>query len=176
MIMTTKHKSMDMNFKDKFYFKLRLDLGLMTIKEIQDWANDKILIDHNHQVALDICFLKDNIDIQNYVEHLVLNSENKHVREDKQLVALQVLKEYFENKLPKVLDNQLDFHVSNLRYIVQYLNDVGNESGENNLDSYIIGYDDQIALACLGLAGMSPQEAYDFLYYYLDDWIKKFVL
>mgnify|MGYP003601199028 CR=1 FL=1 len=41
-----------MNFNGIFLFKLKLDLGLMEIKAIQDWADAKILNDQlNYRIV-----------------------------------------------------------------------------------------------------------------------------
>ena len=106
-----------MNFNEIFLFKLKLDLGLIEIKAIQDWADAKILNDHNDQIALNICYSKNDSEILNYINHLIITSEEKNQDQLKSVVALFILKEYFQNYLPKILDNQLDIHISKLRYL-----------------------------------------------------------
>ena len=46
-----------MNDDSKFCFGLKLNVGLITPKEIQTWADKKILEDNNDQFVLDICYL-----------------------------------------------------------------------------------------------------------------------
>ena len=81
-----------MNFNEIFLLKLKLDLGLMEIKAIQDWADAKILNDHNDQIALNICYSKNDSEILNYINHLIITSEEKNQDQLKSVVALFILK------------------------------------------------------------------------------------
>ncbi|WP_174493795.1 hypothetical protein [Acinetobacter sp. Marseille-Q1623] len=164
-----------MNFKEIFEFKLKLDLELISVKAIQDWADAQILIDHNNQIALHICYLSNDHEVLNYISHLIMISEEKNQNELKSVVALQVLKEYFQNHLPKMLDDQLDFHIVKLRELASYIYELTDLNKVVSLDSYIVAYDDQITLAIEGNAGMTPQMAYNELYQYLKDWIEEHI-
>lgn len=163
-----------MNFNEIFLFKLKLDLGLMEIKAIQDWADAKILNDHNDQIALNICYSKNDSEILNYINHLIITSEEKNQDQLKSVVALFILKEYFQNYLPKILDNQLDIHISKLRYLAFIADNLKEQKSEASLESYLIAYYDEITLTIEGNIGMmSPQIVYNQLYQYLDDWIEE---
>lgn len=165
-----------MTFKEIFEFKLKLDLGLISVKVIQDWAEAQILINHNNQIALHICYLNNEMAVLDYINYLLMISEEKNQDQLKSVVALQVLKEYFQKYLPKVLDDQLDSHIIKLRELAKYLYELTDLNNEVSLDSYIVAFDDQITLAIEGHACMTPQMAYNQLYQYLEDWMEENLL
>lgn len=169
-------KSNFMTFKEIFELKLKLNLGLISVKVIQDWADTQILINHNNQIVLHICYLNNEREVLDYINYLVMSSEEKKQDQLKSVVALHVLREYFQNYLPKILDDQLDSHIVKLRELAQYLYELIDLNNEVSLDSYIVTFDDQITLAIEGNAGMTPQMAYNEFYQFLEDWIEEHIL
>ena len=160
-----------MHFEDIFNWQLKLDLGLISVADVQQWAQDALLNDINVAMALDICFLKNEKEVLMYIDHLLQTSEEPDKKSFRQAVALQILKEYFDNHLPKILDDQLDIHMVKLKSIAFELYDLCQIESEVALEIYLVIFDDQINLATKGNADMTPQMAYDALYQYLEEWI-----
>lgn len=153
-----------------FSFKLQLQVGLITFKEIQDWADQQLLIDNNDIVILDICFLTNEDEVRDYINDFFRYDVNIDIEK----VALKVFKQYFENKMPKLLDSQLNDHILNLKLLADYLFDINYRLGEATLGGYITGYDDDITGAQKGGWSITPQEIYVKLYQYLQNWISRF--
>ncbi|CAI3922676.1 hypothetical protein [Commensalibacter communis] len=160
-----------MIYEDLFAFKLQLKVGLTTFKEVQDWADQKILQNNNDVIILDICFIKSHYELQDYLDHLF----KYDVDVDKEKVALVILKQYFNEKVPKQLDSQLHYHVSILRFLVDYLDEINLPENEASLISRIIAYEDEIILSEIGdVLSISVEEIYAEFYQYLQNWLSKY--
>ncbi|CAI3926087.1 unnamed protein product [Commensalibacter communis] len=160
-----------MIYEDLFAFKLQLKVGLTTFKEVQDWADQKILQNNNDAIILDICFIKSHYELQDYLDHLF----KYDVDVDKEKVALVILKQYFNEKVPKQLDSQLRYHVSILRFLADYLDEINLPENEASLISRIIAYEDEIILSEIGdVLSISVEEIYAEFYQYLQNWLSKY--
>jgi hydroxyethylthiazole kinase-like sugar kinase family protein len=79
----------------KFCLGLKLNIGLITPKEIQAWADKKILEGKNDPFVLDICFLGSEAEVKDYFNKLIrtdLDIQNE------QLISINILKEYISKK------------------------------------------------------------------------------
>jgi hypothetical protein len=143
----------------KFYLGLKLNVGLITPKEIQAWADKRILEDSSDEFALDICFLGSDVEVKKYF--------NKLVRSDLDVyespIAISVLKEYISKKYPSELE--LDQYTINIDLISTYIDD-------SDLIEILNIYGDQINLASLGYLTISVKEAFDEFSKHLNEWLK----
>ena len=149
-----------MNDDEIFCLKIQLMVGLIQPKQIQRCLNKRFLKNYTDKLLLEMSFIQGERDLEKFIYSLIDNSLNKEA------IALKVFKKYFYTIMPKLLDENLDKHISNLQFIANYLFDL-NES----LSSYITAFDDQITEAYAGNIGISPEEAYRDLYKYLKIWL-----
>ncbi|CAI3930098.1 unnamed protein product [Commensalibacter communis] len=119
---------------------------------------------------MDICFIKNDYELHDYINHLF----KYDVDVDKEKVALVILKQYLSHKMPKQMDSQFDYHVSNLRFLADYLDEVNLPEREAFLSGYIVAYDDEIFGAATGNWSISAEEIYEEFYQYLQNWLLKY--
>ena len=151
-----------MNDDSKFYFGLKLNVGLITPKEIQIWADKKILEGNNDQFVLDICFLKSDAEVKNYFHKLIRADLDIH---DEQLISINILKEYISNKLPSNLDSELDQYITDVELICWHIKD-------SNLTSLLYIYTDQINLAYEKVLTISVKEAFEEFLKHIKTWLE----
>ena len=150
-----------MNDDSKFYFGLKLNTGLITPKEIQTWADKKILEDNNDQFVLDICYLKSDNEVKNYFNKLIQADLNTH---NKQLISINILKEYISKKTPSDLDSGLDQYINHVELICWHIND-------SDLTSLLYIYADQINLAYEKVLTISVKDAFNEFLKHITAWL-----
>lgn len=145
-----------MNDNIKFNFWLKLNVQLITPKEIQVWANEKILEDNDDQFILDICFLKNDEEIRNYLNRL----RRVDFIIDETTVAINILKEY----ISKENSANLYEYIANIDLIALYIRDP-------DLTDLLCIYEDQIDLASLGYLSISVEQAFNEFLRHLNKWL-----
>jgi hypothetical protein len=150
-----------MNDDSKFYFGLKLNIELITPKEIQTWADKKILEDNNDQFVLDICYLKSDDEVKNYFNKLIQADLNIH---NKQLISINILKEYISKKTPSDLDSGLDQYINHVELICWHIND-------SDLTSLLYIYADQINLAYEKVLTISVKDAFNEFLKHITAWL-----
>ncbi|MDV7435862.1 hypothetical protein R4447_04705 [Acinetobacter baumannii] len=146
----------------KFCLGLKLNIGLITPKEIQVWADKKILEDKNDPFVLDICFLGSEAEVKDYFNKLIradLDVQNK------KLISINVLKEYISTKKPSDLDSDLEQYIIDIELICWHIHD-------SALISLLHIYGDQINLAYQGVLTISVQQAFDDFSKYINEWLE----
>ena len=113
-----------MNDEEKFRLKLKLIVELCTAKEIQDWAEATLVKDVHNELALNLCFIKSTDKIQKYF--IEINPQLLTI--DTEKIALSVLEEYVQNKLPQNLDYQYQYHLDHLIFLYEYLHEFSENS------------------------------------------------
>ena len=151
-----------MNDDCKFCFGLKLNVGLITPKEIQTWADKKILEGNNDQFVLDICFLKSDAEVKNYFNKLIQADLHIH---DEQLISINILKEYISKKFPSNLDFELDQYVTDVELICWHIKD-------SDLTSLLYIYTDQINLAYEKILTISVKEAFEEFLKHIKTWLE----
>ena len=158
-----------MNDDEIFCLKIQLIVGLIAPKEIQKCLNIRFLKNYTDSLLLEMSFLHGESELEKFIYNLIDNSLNR------EQIALKVFKKYFYKRMPKALDENLDNHILNLKFIADYLFDFNELRNEPSLSGYITAFDDQITEAYLGNIGMRPEEAYFELYKYLRNWIESII-
>ncbi|WP_349929897.1 hypothetical protein ABJ384_15065 (plasmid) [Acinetobacter sp. A1-4-2] len=158
-----------MNDDEIFCLKIQLRVGLIQPKQIQRCLNKRFLKNYTDQLLLEMSFIRRELDLKKFIYNLVDNSLNR------EQIALKIFKKYFYKKMPRELDENLDIHIENLKFIADYLVNFNELRNEPFLSSYITAFDDQITEASFGNIGMWPKEAYSELYRYLQNWIQSIV-
>ncbi|MFC6053334.1 hypothetical protein A6M14_09815 [Acinetobacter sp. Ac_877] len=153
-----------MNDEEKFCLKIRLIVGLCTAKDIQYWAEATLLKDVHNEFALNLCFMESADKIQKYF--IEINPQLLKIDTGK--IALSVLEEYVQKKLPHNLDHQYEYHLDNLVFLSEYLHEFSDKLHEGNLYTHIIIYDDQIQL----VSNTTAQHIYRELYKFLLKWLQ----
>ncbi|KAB0624726.1 hypothetical protein F7P75_12110 [Acinetobacter gandensis] len=157
-----------MNDEEKFRLKLRLIVGLCTAKDIQDWAEATILKDIHNEFALNLCFMESTDKISKYFYDI--NPQLLNIDIDK--ISLTVFDEYLLKKLPEKINDQYEYHINNLIFLSEYLNDLRDDLQRASLYSHIIIYDDEINYLIQNQASVQTQNTYMQLYDFLRKWIK----
>ena len=152
-----------MNDDSKFCFWLKLNVGLITPKEIQTWADKKILEDNNDQFVLDICYLKSDAEVKNYFNKLIQADLDIH---NEQLISINILKEYISKKTPSNLDSGLNQYITDVELICWHIND-------SDLTSLLYIYSAQINLAYQRVLTISVKEAFDEFSKHINEWLKQ---
>ncbi|MBN6492670.1 hypothetical protein JZM31_06315 [Acinetobacter pittii] len=119
--------------------------------------------DKNNPFVLDICFLKSEAEVKDYFNNLIqadLDIQNK------QLIAINVLKEYISKKKPSNLDSDLDQYINDIELICWHIHD-------STLTSLLYIYGDQINLAYQGVLTISVQKAFDEFSEHVNEWLEK---
>ncbi|WEV50133.1 hypothetical protein OZX61_12410 (plasmid) [Acinetobacter sp. ESL0695] len=147
-----------MNDDIKFNFWLKLNVELITPKEIQVWANEKILEDNNDQFILDICFLKNDEEIRNYLTKL----RRVDFIIDETTVAINILKEY----ISKESSSNLYEYIANIDLIASHIRDP-------DLTDLLSIYGNQIELASLGYLKISVEQAFNEFLQHLNKWLEQ---
>ncbi|WP_262462990.1 hypothetical protein [Acinetobacter pittii] len=147
----------------KFCLGLKLNVGLITSKEIQIWADKKILEDKNDPFVLDICFLESETEVKDYFNNLTRADLDIH---NKRLISINVLKEYISKKKPSNLDSDLDQYINDIELICWHIHD-------SALTSLLHIYGDQINLAYQGVLTISVQKAFDEFSEHVNEWLEK---
>lgn len=152
-----------MNDDSQFCLWLKLNVGLISPKEIQAWADKKILEDNNDPFVLDICFLGSDAEVKNYFNKLIradLDIDNER------LISINILKEYISKKNPSNLDSDLDQYITDIDLICWYINDF-------DLISLLYSYSDQINLAHEKVLTISVKEAFDEFLKQIHAWLEQ---
>ena len=152
-----------MNDDSKFCFWLKLNVGLITPKEIQTWADKKILEDNNDQFVLDICYLKSDDEVKNYFNKLIRADLDIH---NEQLISINILKEYISKKTPSDLDSGLSKYINDVELICLHIND-------SDLTSLLYIYSAQINLAYQRVLTISVKEAFDEFSKHINERLKQ---
>ena len=150
-----------MNDDSKFCFGLKLNVGLITPKKIQIWADKKILEDNNDQFVLDICYLKSDDEVKNYFNKLIRADLDIH---NEQLISINILKEYISTKTPSDLDSGLDQYINDVELICWHIKD-------SDLTSLLYIYTDQINLAYEKVLTISVKEAFNEFLRHITAWL-----
>ncbi len=99
-------------------------VGLIEPKEIQRCLNIRFLKNSTNELLLEISFLQEESDLKQFIYNLIDNSLNR------EQIALKIFKKYFYKRMPKILDENQDNHISNLHFIANHLskfNELRNE-------------------------------------------------
>ncbi|WP_179998277.1 hypothetical protein [Acinetobacter sp. YH12239] len=153
-----------MHDEEKFRLKLKLIVELCTAKEIQDWAEATLLKDVHNEFALNLCFMESADKIEKYFIEI-----NPHLLTiDTEKIALSVLEDYVQKKLPHKLNHQYKYHLHNLIFLSEYLHELNDKLKVGSLYSYIIIYDEEIHL----VSNTSAQHIYRELYKFLVKWVQ----
>ena len=148
-------KAHKMDDAEKFCFKLKLEIGLLTTKEIQDWANEEVLKNNQDEFTLDICFMKSEEDVREYFNQLSYVDLNLN----RQKIAVTILKEYLLEKYPLNLNTDIEQYLSDINFITKHIID-------DELLLLLNIYEAQIDLAYTRTIQMTVNEAFD-MYLYL---------
>ena len=147
----------------KFCLGLKLNVGLITPKEIQTWADKKILEGKKDPFVLDICFLGSETEVKDYFNKLIRT--DLYIKNE-QLISINILKEYISKKKISNLDTDLDQYINDIELICWHIND-------SALTSLLYIYTDQINLAYQGVLTISVKKAFDEFSKNINEWLEQ---
>lgn len=149
------------NHDDIFLLGLKLNVGLITLKEIQVWASEKILQDNTDELILDLCFLKNERDIKDYFDTLI---RKDLMIQNQSIISMTILKEYILQRVPSDLEDDIFQYIADVELIVSNIRNA-------DLISLLCTYSSQVELASLGYLHMTVKHAFDMFLHNLNVWL-----